>query len=309
VTYRLRAGEPLAAEVRRVAAAELLAAIKELRSVGSEGAERAVHRARRHIKKTHALFRLVRPSLTQRHRASHRRLNLLEQLLARLADTEAAVEALNRIVDAYPDEVSAHLLHTARSALVRRCRQADRHAAATGVLAECLNLLRTQRARVRLWRFSADGLQALEPGLRRSVRRSRKAMLDARARPTGDHFYRWRRRVKNHWLQVRLLEGLCSDRLAEVEEALETLDGTLAEYNDCRILQRTLGRLRTLSRRDRTHLLVLARRYSADRRRRALHLGAGLYRQSAESDQVARLWSEQRPATHRVLVDVWPGVA
>ena len=88
--YRLRAGEPVAAEVRRIATEELLAAISELRSVGDEKADRAVHRARRHIKKTHALFRLVRPALTHRHRASHKRLNLLEQRLARVADAEAA---------------------------------------------------------------------------------------------------------------------------------------------------------------------------------------------------------------------------
>ena len=310
MAYSLRAGQPVVAEVRRVAAEELSAAIRELRSVGSANADRAIHRARRHIKKTHALFRLVRPSLTHRHLASHKRLNLLEQFLAALADAEAAVDALNRLVDAYPDEVPAHLLYAARSALVRRCREADRRAVARGVLSGCVDLLQRQRTQIRLWRFSADGLPALEAGLRRSIRRSRKAMVEALARPSADRFYRWRRRVKNHWLQVRLLEGVCDDRLAEVEAALESLDGTLAEYNDCGILQRALARLRGLSRRERTHLLRLVRRYAADRRRRAEHLGAELYRDTAESDQIAGL-SGQPPVagTRPTGVRAWPGAA
>lgn len=308
VIYKVRAGKPVAAEVRRIAAEELLAAIRELRSIGDA---KAVHRARRHIKKTHALFRLVRPSLTHRHRASHKRLNLLERRLARLADAEAAVDALNRLVDAYPDEVSAHLLYAARSGLLRRCREVDRHAVATGVLPECIDLLHTQRARLRLWRFRADGLALLEPGFRRSVRRSRKAMLEALACPNGDNFYRWRRRVKNHWLHVRLLEGVCDDRLADVETALDLLDCTLAEYNDSRILQRALLRLRTPSRRDRTQLLLLARRYAADRRRRAVHIGRMLYGESVESDQVARVWAAEQPGPEPRLsvVRQWPDVA
>jgi hypothetical protein len=311
VAYKLRAGEPVAAEVRRIATEELLAALSELRSVGNEKADRAVHRARRHIKKTHALFRLVRPSLTHRHHASHNRLNLLEQRLAQLADAEAAIDALNRLVDAYPDEVPARILYAARMGLARSCRAVDRQAVATGVLPECIDLLHTQRARLPQWRFNADGVAALEPGLRRSIRRSLKAMREALAHPNGGRFYRWRRRVKNHWLQVRLLEGVCDDQLAEIEAALETLDGTLGEYNDSRILQRALLRVRPLSRRDRTVLLRLARRYAADRRRRAVHLGDELYRDSAEGDQIARLWSRQQPAseTSTSVIRMWPGAA
>jgi hypothetical protein len=311
VAYRLRAGEPIAAEARRIATEELLAAISELRFVGNEKADRAVHRARRHIKKTHALFRLVRPSLTHRHRASRTRLNLLEQRLAPLADAEAAVDALNRLVDAYPDEIPARLLYAVRSGLLRRCRAVDRQAVATGVLPECVDLLHTQRARLRVWRFSCDGVAALEPGLRRSIRRSLKAMRETIAHPNGDSFYRWRRRVKNHWLQVRLLEGICDDRLAEIEAALETLDGTLAEYNDSRILQSALRQVRPLSRRDRVLLLRLARRYAADRRRRGVHLGNELYGDAAESDQIARLWSGRQPASDAPtsVVRLWPGAA
>jgi hypothetical protein len=129
--------------------------------------------------------------------------------------------------------------------------------------------------------------------------------------PTGDNFYRWRRRVKNHWLQLRLLEGVCADRLAELEAGLEALDGTLAEYNDSRILQRVIGRIRSLSRQDRTRLLVLARRYADDRRRRALHLGTALYGDSAERDAIALL-SPGEPsaaAPRPAVVGPWPGAA
>lgn len=224
---------------------------------------------------------------------------------------EAAVDALNRLVYAYPDEVLARLLYAVRSGLLRRCRAVDRQAVAIGVLPECIDLLHTQRAGVRLWRFSTDGTAALEAGLRRSIRRSLEAMREALAHPSGDRFYRWRRRVKNHWLQVRLLEGVCNDQLAAIEAALETLDGTLGEYNDSRILQRALLRVRPLSRQDRTLLLRLARRYTADRRSRAVHLGDQIYRDSAESDQIARLRSGQQPAREMPtpVVRLWPGAA
>jgi hypothetical protein len=282
-----------------VATEELAAALTELRSTDAVHGDGAIHRARRHIKKAHALFRLVRPSLTRRHRASHKRFNVLERLLASLADAEAAVDALNRLVDAYPDELSPHLVHVARSGLVERWHSVGRRAATNRVVPQCKRLLRTQRSRVRLWHLGVEGLAALEPGLRKIIRRSRKAMGEALDHGSTDNFYYWRRRVKDHWLQLRLLEGLCDDRLADFEAGLEALDGVLSEYHDSRLLQRAILRTAALTRPERAHLIRLSRRYGTDRRRRAAHLGARLYGDSAERDQIDLLRNSPAEAPAR----------
>jgi hypothetical protein len=102
-------------------------------------------------------------------------------------------------------------------------------------------------------------------------------MTIALKRPNADNYHRWRRRVKDHWFHVRLIEGRCANRLKSYEHRLEALDECLGEYHNFALLRSILCADPFVSRVETARRLRLIRQYQAQLRRHARSLGARLY--------------------------------
>ena len=124
-----------------------------------------------------------------------------------------------------------------RVALVERAARIDRKAELDRALGKAARLLRTERDRIGAWRLKARGFRAVAPGIEKSFRRAKQAMTRVQMRPTGERYHAWRQRVKHLWLQVRLLEGRCHNRLSADERRPEALDGCLGELHNLTLLQ------------------------------------------------------------------------
>src|SRR5687768_1209611 len=95
VPYRFERPDRLAFEVRRVAAERLDHALEQLGPGLSEDPAEAVHAARKDIKKTRSLLRLVRQSIgDDRFRAENDRLRAAAHNLARARESDALSESL-----------------------------------------------------------------------------------------------------------------------------------------------------------------------------------------------------------------------
>jgi hypothetical protein len=123
-------------------------------------------------------------------------------------------------------------------------------------------------------------------------------MTLALAHPTVDHYHAWRRRVKDHWFQTRLLDGRCGGELVAIERGLEALDGCLGEYHNCALLQHALITEALLPREDTARTLRVVRRYERELRRQAEHLGAQMYSETPRAfvARVKRLWRSAKDA-------------
>jgi hypothetical protein len=99
-------------------------------------------------------------------------------------------------------------------------------------------------------------------------------MKRAFAEPTADRYHAWRRSVKDLWLQVRLVEGRCANRLQAVERGLAALDDDLGEIHNVVLLEQILATEALGSRADSAQCLRLLRRYQLELRREARVLGA-----------------------------------
>jgi CHAD domain-containing protein len=296
VGYRLHPGQPIAHEVVRIADRQLELGIDGLRAVGDRESDNAVHASRRHIKKIRALIRLVRPVLGGRYRTIDGRLRAINRMLAPIADGQAAVETLGKVAARYRHQLPPDAAAIIRAALVRRESIADEEAALNDVLNTAAGLLRAERDRVRHWTFSARGFHDVAPGLKRTARAARRAMKKTLITSRSGDYHRWRQRVKDQWLQVRLLEKRCGDALALDQRRLEALDGCLGDCHDCAILRDVLMSDSTLSRTDAAHALRLVRRYERELRRRARRLGATVHRETPKQfvARVQRLWRSAR---------------
>jgi hypothetical protein len=299
MAYRLKPGRPIDSEARRIGEKQLERALGAMQRIGTRHADKCTHRARRRIKKIRALIRLLEPSLVHSCDSTDRRLRTVNRLLAPIADGEAVVDTIARIGSRYRDRFPRRTFNTVRAGLVELESRAGRKANFDRVLERATRLLHVEQKRTRQWELRAPGFRALAPGLEKSVRRCRRAMVRARLHPTDEHYHVWRHRVKDLWLQVRLIQARCGGRLAADEARLERLDGCLGEYHNCVLLARILAAEPLTSRQRTAGCLRLIRRYQEDLRREIHPLASEIHRETPRQfvQRVHRLWRSASAAT------------
>lgn len=296
MAFRLKTGEAVSSDIRRIVLQQLDRANSELTSIGDPESDQAIHDARRRVKKIRAIIRLVRPVLNKAHRADPE-LRRVSKMLAPVADGQGVIDTLSLLLKRYRRELPRKTAAAIRTDLIDRSRQIDSKASKQGVLEKAQMTLRAERRRVKHWRLRAEGFRALAPGLKDSVRRARLAMMTAWLHPTAQHHHTWRRHVKNHWFHVRLLSGRCGYRLQPYQRQLEALDGILGEYHNLVLLHEVLVSDSTLAQREVARCLRIVQRYQSELRRQAQVLGIRIYSEKPRRfvRRVRELWDAHQP--------------
>lgn len=276
MAYRLKRGTRIGRQLRRIADAQLCRAIDDLRT----GGDRALHAARRRVKKVRALLRLIDPRGIGPE--AHARLSDASRLLAPIADTEAAMRTFARLCDkgatAPPRRAQEQVGALLRDAHDRAARGSSR------APARAARLLAAARLDLAHLRVRGHRFHAVERGLRRGIGRSRRAMRRALRRPGGEVFHVWRRRVKTQWLQMRLVAGPAGTALTPLTRRLAILDGVLGEHHDLSLIESAVTAAKDLPRTHAAACLRALRRRRASLHHRAARLGAVLH-----ADPPARL--------------------
>lgn len=311
MSYALKARHSVAREVRRIADKQLAQAVDRLRNVGDRRSDSAVHEARRHVKKVRALLRLVKPSLGDRYYAANRRMRLANRMLAPIADGEGVMVSLEQFHKSRSRRLGAQTYSAIRAALIERVARTDHKAKLGRVVPRVAHILSAQRRRLDEWSLNASGFRAIEPGLEQSYRRARTAMRRAAADPSATAFHRWRRRVKDLWFQVRLLEPRCSNVLIGDQRRLEALDGCLGEYHNVVLLEEALVNEGLVSRGQTAHALRELRRYQVELRRKALAIGRGIVAVKPRRfvRRIKGLWRSAKVIARASEEPSWPRVA
>src|SRR5579884_2299948 len=153
---------------------------------------------------------------------------------------------------------------------------------------------RTAAKRVKTWPLNADGFSAIRTGLEDSYRAGRKAEARAAKQPRPENFHEWRKRVKDHWYHVRLLEPLWSDVMQAREKSLKSLETWLGEDHNLVVLRDKVLNEPDLSADQKAVALLirLIERRQKQLRRNAFGLGARVYEEKPRefSRHMKRLW-------------------
>lgn len=192
MAYRFEKDESVSAAVERIAREELEAAARGLRGRGNR--DRAIHEARKSVKKTRALLRLVRE-----HRLNAR-LRDIGRGLADYRDATVVIETF--------DDLGAKGMAPVRRALVQQKKRPS-----AKVLEEIACRLVECAGRVDEWPPKKGAFE-------RTVRKARKAMSRAAKSGRSRDFHEWRKRVKDHWYHERLTGGSQEERLKILEDVL-----------------------------------------------------------------------------------------
>jgi CHAD domain-containing protein len=218
--YRLKQGESVSDEVRRIARGRIDHAVEAL----AEASEEGVHEARKDMKKLRSLLRLVRlRGEGDRFRDVARELagaRDADVMLATLADLESRYGA---DAGAVRERLEAHRIRTAGGG---RARAAE---AATAMLEEA-------RGRVGAWPLERDGFDAVEDGLGRIYRRGRRDWRTAAKDPSTENLHEWRKRVKDLWYHCLLLQGAWPPVMRVLADEAHALSDRLGDDHDLALL-------------------------------------------------------------------------
>jgi CHAD domain-containing protein len=234
--YRLKQGEPVPEGIRRIALGRIDHAIDELRGKSNSSPEEAVHEARKDMKKLRALLRLVRDELgddTYQHENAHFRGAAAE--LAGVRDADVMLATLADLEKRFPAELPADAAGGLRQALEAHKGSAadDTREGASAVVVE---ILEEARERVPEWPLTRDGFEALEGGLRRIYRQGWRDLHAAREEPSAERIHDWRKRVKDLWYHLSILEETWPQVMEALQEEAHELSDRLGDDHDLTVL-------------------------------------------------------------------------
>ena len=237
--YRLARNESVPRELKRIAREELESAAVEL---GKSGKERAggIHEARKCIKKVRAVLRLMRPELGDTYRRENLRLSRVGRRLSEFRDATAIIEIFDKLREKFQAELPPRSFKSIRQKLVARRARAERRSDAGEVLLKAAAMLRSAGASVKRWPLEREGFQAIAPGLESIFRAGRKARARAQKQPRPENYHEWRKRVKDHWYHVRLVEDLWTDVMLGHEKSLKDLETWLGDDHNLVVLRETI---------------------------------------------------------------------
>ncbi len=243
MAYRLDARETLPQGIRRIVGEQLDGAVEGLRTATGDERDRAVHDARKRLKKARAALRLVRDEVgSKTYKRENQALRDVGRSLSASRDAAVLVETVDRLGEQVP--LARRSLAPLRVVLEQRRREtAARALGEGGALASAADEIEEIRARVEGWRLHTDSFSALEDGLRRTYRRGSKRFAEARKDPTDERMHEARKRVKDLWYHARILEPVWPGPMDQLVEATDDLGDLLGEDHDLAVLADTVRAL------------------------------------------------------------------
>lgn len=243
MSYAIRPSDAsVQSALRRIARSELGDALRRLETALPDAG--AVHGLRKHTKKLRGLIRLVRPVFPGFAEANA----TLRDAAARLAplrDAEVRLATLRGLAADLPGGLPPALEDRLAAEVADLRARSDLPAELARLRDELLGL----RDQARGWRLTARGWAALEPGLAETWRRARRGLRAARAAfdPAAPYdaaaFHEWRKAVKYHWYQARLLTPLWPAHLEAWARLADELGEGLGRHNDLDVLRAHLAGL------------------------------------------------------------------
>lgn len=288
MSYKLRPKNP-AAEVRKVARQRIDKAIEALSVPPAERAE-GVHQARKRFKELRALLRLVRKPLGDKFKHENRRLRDLGRALAESRDATAMVESWDVLMQCFAERFDEPDFKQTRQRLQARARQAEGNAAdLDDRIAQAISELHAAKTCIDSWPLDATGFELLAAGVERTYADGCSELAKVKLEPSDEQLHQWRKRVKDHWYQTRLLTPSWPTLMGLRADALKRLADQLGDDHDLAMMQELMRTQPQLfgdqPLLERLGPAIAERR--SELQRTALRLGDELYRE-APKDLAAR---------------------
>ncbi|MBE9044271.1 CHAD domain-containing protein [Pleurocapsales cyanobacterium LEGE 10410] len=301
MSYRLKAQESLPKGIKRIATEEVAKAIADFNQIEELGINVAVHQARKRLKKTRAVIRLVRDRLGKKtYKSENARLRDLGRNLANLRDLRVQIETLDNLV-AYFDTVEPETFTDIRRELRVDYRQEYQKIVNEDVTKAIVKQLEESKTEIDNWSIGSDDWSTVDKSLKRVYQRGSKALHQVISQPAAENFHDWRKRVKYLRYQLTILAPIWTEVIENYVAQTHHLTDCLGEEHDLAVLQELVTDQPERFNRD-NKLSVLTT--LIDRRRQELQstaivLGQKIYAENPENfvDRIGSYWEIWRASS------------
>jgi CYTH domain-containing protein/CHAD domain-containing protein len=237
--FRLRIDEGVPAGIRRLAAGQIEGILERLEGRTEEEFGTAVHESRKSLKRLRAVVRLVRGDLGDDvYGRENKTFRDIGRELSGPRDAQVLIQALDALVERYPDELGAAGLAGFRGGLVSSYESLRAELGeGAGQLTELETELRAAEERLADWPLEHSGFAAVAPGLERAYGTGRRAYRQARREPSAENLHEWRKRVKDLWYSLQILEQAAPKRMKKLATSAHELSELLGDDHDLVVLE------------------------------------------------------------------------
>ncbi len=251
MAFRLPLHQDLDDSIRQTAREELAEAVRLLRDDYHDDSVTAIHEARKNLKKTRALLRLVRYGLDKDvRRRENAAIRDAARLISGARDSDVMLEtvaSLEKRGDARVDAVKLAELRLRLASPAGDGPAASQDGGGGGVPggggggpAAVIVALEGVLSRIDEWPLECDWPK-LGRGVSRAYRRGRDAFVEADVDPTTELLHDWRKRVKDLWYHQRLLCEAWPEVLGVQAEEAHRLSESLGDDHDLAVLAERLS--------------------------------------------------------------------
>jgi len=284
MAYRLSFADDVSSGVRQCAREQLADAVEQLEGAAADPVE-AVHEARKDLKKTRALVRLVRPALgKQAYRAENGALRDVGLALSGARDADVRVATARTLAEHAPGQLPADVFEALNAALAAEASARDGGA---GAFDGAIEQLRAAELRIERWPLARADWATVLAGIALAYASGREAFATARKTPEPELLHAWRKRAKDLWYHQRLLAPAWPDVIGAQVEAAHALTELLGDDHDLAVLAERLddgaAPLAPVVDAQRAELRALIGHRSEQLRAEAVALGRRIYAESPKA--------------------------
>lgn len=258
--FRLKRKESEADGIRRVAHGRAEDAVRLLRDEDADEVK-AVHRARKDMKKLRATLKLVRPAIgDDTYKRENERFRDASRALSDVRDAQVRLQTIDALAERFADDPPPGGWWAVRAALAGDEPEVDK---LEGLRESAAREIAEGDAAIEHWPLGNDDFELLRPGLRRVYSRARKRYRAAHADPSDEALHEWRKRSKDLWYALRLVRRAWPAVLSVTADEAHELADRLGDDHDLAVLAGDLDRdggPLTAEQRDQVRLLARRRR-------------------------------------------------
>jgi CHAD domain-containing protein len=242
MAYHLKSDESVPDGIKRIADEQIEKAVAQLTDQTDDSPDEAVHNARKRLKQIRALLRLVRDEIDEdiyhRENASFRDAG---RLLSDVRDAQVNLETLDKLTKYFADYISPNAFEDLRQALMVQIRTVNERVFEQNNATEkaALMLLEAQE-RIKALPIEADNWSALKGGFKKVYHQGYKDFPQAFNKPSAENFHEWRKRVKDLWYQLRILQPIWPGLIKEMANQTKELADYLGDDHDLAVLRQLL---------------------------------------------------------------------
>jgi CHAD domain-containing protein len=283
MAFRLKLREPLSEGLKRVFREQIDSALHMCQNPAKERGV-TVHEVRKHLKKLRAAMRLAISEVGKNcHAGEDRCVRNIGRLISDLRDAQVRLQTFIQLRDkAAKNSAQQLFVHAEELLLLER---ESFSAAFAGWQKEAIPQLEEVKARLMAWPLDGLTWKQICNAVCKIYRRGQRALAKTIDDPEPENFHAWRKRVKDVWYELRILQPLNRTVLEEMAHDAEVLGELLGSEHDLDFLLARLEKERgdAAFADELSQLQKLIDKRCTRFRRDALELGRRFYAESSKA--------------------------